>query len=364
MRTLELSSLRYSINWLAEKNDLKKFLDSISLQNPQAKHFVITSNNIYQIYEGFLEEIFVTATILQIEDGEQSKSMDVIEKLCSLLLQHGADRKSILWAFGGGVIGDITGFAAAVFMRGISFVQVPTTLLAMVDSSVGGKTAVNLPTAKNLIGCFYQPISVFIHISFLQTLPHREILCGLAEAIKSALLMDKDFFSYLETQAQKDILPQDDPQFLNEISYRSIRLKAQIVEQDEKESGLRAILNLGHTLAHALESYYDYETINHGEAVSIGLHFAVWVSTKEVQMPHKQAKRVVQLLKNFKMPLLPSDILELDFQVNKLIELIKQDKKNQQEKIFFVLLRDIGVYQLPVPVPEQKLKFYLEKFLS
>lgn len=403
---LELASLDYTIHWLDANAMKKEFSNLLQSRNfaKSSQHFVITSDNIYSLYKEFLHETFSNATILQVADGESSKSMATVENLCSELLQAGADRHSVLWAFGGGVIGDITGFTASVYMRGIRFVQVPTTLLAMVDSSVGGKTGVNLALpnkangnatknmAKNMIGSFYQPQAVFIAIDFLKTLPQREMICGLAEAVKSALLdnaeylqkpEEQDFFSYLESHSQEINARQ--AKSLYRLSSESVRIKAKVVEQDEKESNLRAILNLGHTLAHALESFFSNDNdekiiaggnINHGEAVSIGLHFAVFVSVHESDLSESQAQRIIDLLKKLQMPLFLQDVKSLATDsrtreseknkenfVSKLVDLMRKDKKNKRGEIYFVLLSNIGSYVLPKPIEAEKLKNYLVEFL-
>lgn len=373
MHSQTLNLLNYAITWLSQNQDLQDCFRQVQKENPAAQHFIITSDYIYSIYKEFIDQTFAQAHLLQIPDGESAKTMQTIEKLCKNMLAKNADRKSIIWAFGGGVIGDIAGFTAAVFMRGVSFIQVPTTLLAMVDSSVGGKTGVNTVTGKNIIGCFYQPKQVVISVSFLNTLAHREILCGLAETLKAALLMDQELFLFLEKNIA-NIRTKDLPT-MQHLSFAAVQVKAKVVEQDEKEKGLRAILNLGHTLAHALESAASYQGIHHGEAVAIGLHFAMRVSVAEGFLAQEKATRVIKLMQALELPLLPeqtpafaSDPKAI-YPSNKLtpeslIAFMQKDKKNTNGEIYFVLIKAIGSFLLPLALPQEKLFLYTKDFLN
>ena len=225
-----------------------------------------------------LRQRFRAVGLVVLDDGEQHKTWAGVEKIIDGLLAVGGDRRTVLFALGGGVIGDLAGFAAACFMRGIAYVQVPTTLLAQVDSSVGGKTAVNHPLSKNLIGAFHQPRLVVADLGTLATLPQRELIAGLAEVIKYGAVVDADFFAWIETRLD-DLLRRDDEALARAVS-RSCELKAAVVASDEKEAGLRAILNFGHTFGHAIEAATGYGTWLHGEAVGCGMVLAAELSLR------------------------------------------------------------------------------------
>jgi len=355
---VNLGENSYSVIWqdliLSLKKDIEKFTEG-------RKTAVITNTKIYGIYKKEINNLFKNSLLIILPDGEKTKRIKTIEEISEKLLKENFNRDSLLIAFGGGVIGDITGFAASIYARGISFVQVPTTLLAMVDSSVGGKTGVNLSQGKNMAGTFYQPKAVFICCEFLKTLPKREINCGLAEAVKSALIMNKVFFSFLEKNVE-NILNKN-INIMNLLSKESVLVKAAVVEKDEKENLLRGILNLGHTLAHAIESWYNYKYINHGEAVSIGLSFAAFFSYRQGILEEKKYHRIIDILTNLK---LNKNISNLPGQkkpkAEELLELMKKDKKNKKEEIYFVMLKDIGQYLLPKPVESKKLFLALKEF--
>ena len=259
-------------------SDIGKYLKPILNNN---RVFIISSRRIAKIYKGKLLNILnknnIDAIFIVIKDGENQKNFDTISKISNTLLKKGIDRNDALIAFGGGVIGDITGFVSSITLRGVKFIQIPTTLLAQVDSSVGGKTGINTSHGKNLIGTFFQPKIVIIDINFLVTLPRRELLSGYAEIIKYGLIMDRSFFKWLVSNG-KNVLKLDRKVLIKSIYY-SCKNKAKIVNKDEKEKNIRALLNLGHTFGHAIESINKYkQNINHGEAVSIGMVFALKLS--------------------------------------------------------------------------------------
>jgi len=272
---------------------------------------------------------------IEIPDGESSKSLEwtsiIYDKLVSLKM----DRKSVLVALGGGVVGDITGFVAATFLRGIPYIQVPTTLLAQVDSSVGGKTGVNHSKGKNLIGAFYQPSLVFIDVNTLKTLPKSEFISGLAEVIKYGIIWDSDLFEDLENNMER-ILGLDQ-KYILKIVKRCCSIKAKIVEEDEKESGLRSILNFGHTIGHAIEALTGYKSYKHGEAVAIGMVTAAHLSV-EMSACNKDVFRRVKAL--IQRAGLPTDLPE--FSIDEYVSVIKLDKKMGSNKVKFVLVEDIG----------------------
>jgi 3-dehydroquinate synthase len=283
-----------------------------------------------------LGETGVRTSGLLVAAGEQTKSPEHLVRLWSEMLESGADRKSVVVAVGGGVIGDLAGFLAATFGRGVRFVQVPTTLLAMVDSSVGGKTGINLPAAKNIIGAFWQPSGVLIDTDTLKTLPEREYRSGLAEVVKYGVILDADFFAYLE--ANVDGLIGRDPDVLKLIIARSCWLKAGVVERDEREeTGLRAVLNYGHTFCHAIESVAGYGQYLHGEAVAIGMVCASRLAERLGRIDSELTARQEALLAKLG---LPTAVLGLDS--DELVAAMRHDKKAEHGELKFVLPTKLG----------------------
>jgi 3-dehydroquinate synthase len=273
---------------------------------------------------------------LVLPDGEAYKTLDTWALIFDKLMQARHNRTTTLIALGGGVIGDITGFAAACYQRGVDFIQVPTTLLSMVDSSVGGKTGVNHPLGKNMIGAFYQPKTVIADISLLNTLPQRELSAGIAEVIKYGLIADYDFFVWLEKNM--DALMAMEPDALTYAVRRSCENKATVVAQDERESGLRAILNLGHTFGHAIETAQGYGNWLHGEAVAAGIAMAADLSWRRGAISREDVDRIVQLLARAKLPVkYPADMTPAQF-----VELMGVDKKVIDGRLRLVLLESMG----------------------
>ena len=274
--------------------------------------------------------------MLVVPSGEKNKSIAVLTQLWDRMLEEKADRKSVVVAIGGGVVGDLAGFAAASFARGLRFVQVPTTLLAMVDSSVGGKTGINLPLAKNMIGAFWQPHAVWIDTLTLDSLPEREFKSGLAEVIKYGVIMDECFFDYLEKHADA-ILARKHEQ-IQHIVRRCCELKAQVVSQDERETtGLRAILNYGHTFGHAIEAKTSYGHFLHGEAISIGMTMAGQLALRLDLWPRDCLERQTSLICKFGLPTCFSEVPS-----EQLIEAMQMDKKTEHGKLNFILPTRIG----------------------
>jgi 3-dehydroquinate synthase len=274
--------------------------------------------------------------IIILPPGEQQKRMLTVERICQILLQMGAERSDTLVACGGGVVGDLTGFAAAVYLRGVEFVQVPTTLLAMVDASVGGKTAVDLPEGKNLIGAFHQPRFVLVDVAFLETLDERQFKAGYAEVVKTALIGDKNLYDALRGELQTRFLARE-PDAMTQVIEACVRYKADVVARDEKESDLRRILNFGHTFAHALEAFGSYTELLHGEAVFWGISAAVDLSVATGCM---QPDRAIEV-REFMQPLL-RDLPRLRLKPKELTDYLYRDKKVKNGKPHFVLLEDIG----------------------
>ena len=273
--------------------------------------------------------------------GEQTKSFAGLETLCDALLALELDRGDLIVAFGGGVIGDLAGFAASIYKRGADFVQIPTTLLAQVDSSVGGKTAIDTPRGKNLIGAFHQPRLVLADLDVLSTLPDREMRAGYAEVLKYGLLGDADFFSWLEVNAP-EVLARE-PAALARAVERSVEMKAEIVIADEREAGRRALLNLGHTFAHALEAETGYgEALLHGEAVGLGSAMAFRFSAAEGLCPGEDARRAVAAVSAAGLPARLSDLGARAFAADDLLRHMAQDKKAEGGRLTFILARRAG----------------------
>jgi 3-dehydroquinate synthase len=271
-----------------------------------------------------------------LDDGEQYKTMASIEAIIDLLLANRHDRRTTVIALGGGVIGDVAGFAASIYQRGVNFIQIPTTLLSQVDSSVGGKTGVNHPLGKNMIGAFYQPQCVIADIDTFNTLPARELSAGLAEVIKYGLIHDVEFFDWLEINI--DGLSNLDQELLAQAVLVSCQNKARVVEVDERESGLRAILNLGHTFGHAIETVMGYGNWLHGEAVAAGMVMAIDLSIREGLVDEGVRQRAVALLQRAGLPVIPP----AEITVEQYLEAMAIDKKNVDGRIKLVLLNALG----------------------
>lgn len=275
-------------------------------------------------------------TVITLPAGEKHKNLETLNLIFDQLLQERCTRKTTLLALGGGVIGDMTGFAAACYQRGVDFIQVPTTLLSQVDSSVGGKTGVNHALGKNMIGAFYQPNAVIIDTMTLNTLPDRELLAGLAEVIKYGLICDKPFYQWL--QGNIGCLMDRDPEALSYAIHQSCQDKARVVEVDETESGIRAILNFGHTFGHAIETHTGYGSWLHGESVSVGMAMAAELSRREGNISRKDVDRLVALLERARLPVRPPS----GFSPDHFLELMSVDKKVLDGRLRLVLLDSIG----------------------
>lgn len=286
------------------------------------------------VQQALVETGFAVTTII-LPDGEEHKNFITLQKIFDQLIEQGFDRSSGLLALGGGVIGDMVGFAAAIFLRGIAFAQVPTTLLSQVDSSVGGKTAVNHPLGKNLIGAFYQPRHVHIDVATLATLPSREFAAGMAEVVKYGIICDKDFFNVLSEQ--REALCQQDPEALIRVVKKSCQIKANVVEIDEKESSFRAILNFGHTFGHAVEALAGYGAYRHGEAVAIGMVVAAEISSRLDLCSPQDVTAIKELLISFGLPVDPPAYSVADY-----IQAMQRDKKVSEGVLRLVLNRGIG----------------------
>ena len=307
--------------------------------NPRARALIVTNTTVAPLYASRVQQAlaphFSQVLVCVLPDGEQYKDWATLNRVFDTLLQHQCDRRTVLCAVGGGVIGDMTGFAAACYMRGVPFVQIPTTLLAQVDSSVGGKTAINHPLGKNMIGAFYQPRLVVADTETLHTLPAREVAAGLAEIIKHGAIADVAFFEWLERKM--DALRALDPDAVAHAVQRSCQIKAAVVAKDETEGGLRAILNFGHTFGHAIEAGMGYGQWLHGEAVGAGMVIAADVSVRLGLLQPQAAARLRDLVHRAGLPVQAPGLA-----VGRYLELMQVDKKNEAGAVRFVLLDGLG----------------------
>jgi len=322
------------------------------------KYGVIADDHVASLYGTTLvkslREADLTAEVFTFAQGEESKNLQTFTDLSRRLARAGFDRSDVLIALGGGVTGDLTGFIAASYLRGVPFVQVPTTLLSQVDSSVGGKTGVDIPEGKNLVGAFYQPECVFIDTAVLTTLPMSEFTGGLAEVIKYGVIRDKDFFIFLERNI--DEIMALDRQTIQEMIYTCCKIKADVVAEDERESNIRRILNFGHTIGHGVEAASDYSII-HGEAVAIGMIAALRLAVESGICPRQEAGRVATLIHNFG---LPTEIPHhLDRQ--RIKNYLKSDKKTISNRVFYVLPTCIGEVMITDDVSEKLVDEVLKK---
>jgi len=327
---------------------LVNYLQKLALEADQ-KIFLITNPTVKNLYGREIAAAHLTGNYQviwgEIPDREEAKSLSEAARLYDLAFAHRVERRTPVVALGGGVVGDLAGFVAATYLRGLPFVQIPTTLLAQVDSSIGGKVAVNHPRGKNIIGSFYQPKLVLIDITVLNSLDRRELVAGLAEVIKYGVIADAEFFSWLEENLLKVLALE--PQALIHVISTSCRIKAGVVQKDEKEEGLRAILNFGHTIGHALEALTEYRIYRHGEAVAIGMAAAASLAVHTGLLAAGEATRLKKLLEQAGLPtVLPSSISGED-----LILAMQRDKKVQAGEIAFVLPVKIGQVEIKRDIP-------------
>jgi len=300
---------------------------------------IISDEIVFSLYgskvEGILKNAGFTVNSFVVPPGEATKNINLAIKIYDFLVEHRAERDDILIALGGGMVGDLAGFVAATFLRGMPWIQVPTSLVAMVDASIGGKVGVNHPQGKNLIGAFYQPSFVLADIQTLTTLPQRELTSGWAEVIKYGLILDKEFFEFLESNAER--LVKLEPTMVSKAIARSAAIKAQVVNEDEKERGKRIILNYGHTIAHGLEAATEYKHFLHGEAVAIGMMGAAKLSQRLEFLSPAMVKWQQSLLQKFSLPISFSNV-----DLAEVVKAMELDKKTRGKAIRWVLLQDIG----------------------
>jgi 3-dehydroquinate synthase len=324
--------------------------------------YVITDNNVRPLYcealHNSLQQAGLSAKTLSVPAGENSKSLDIANTLYTRLIEEGATRNTIIIALGGGVVGDLAGFVAATFLRGIRFVQIPTTLLSQVDSSVGGKVGINHALGKNLIGAFHQPELVVIDPMVLKTLPTREIKAGLAEVIKYSFILDYKFFEQLSCTL-KEIINLSDLSLVQDIIATCCRIKADVVANDEKEAGLRAILNFGHTIGHALETVTDYQYFLHGEAVAHGMRGALYLSCLKHYINNEYLHRANSLIDLLEPPPVPAQIT-----AKSIVQAMKKDKKRTDKGQLWVLLHNIGQYHITRDVDEKQIHQAIDYVLT
>jgi 3-dehydroquinate synthase len=318
-------------------NDLNALIDSIK---DVSKIAIITNNIVAELYLNNLKSTISDARKIEtfvVSDGEINKSLKQTEEIYSWMIEKKFDRNSLIIAFGGGVIGDLAGFVAATYLRSVRFVQIPTTLLAQVDSSIGGKVGVNHVLGKNLIGAFYQPQFVLSDMNYLKTLNSDEYISGMGEVVKYGLIGDKALFEFIK----KDFADIASGNFeINEkLVSISAQQKANVVEQDEREMGIRAFLNFGHTFGHALEKYYNYKKLKHGQAVLLGMKCAVIASQQLNNINEKSSNTIIELINRFNVKL-PQKLTESN--ISDLLNYMQHDKKIKNDKINFILIKDIG----------------------
>ena len=317
----------------------QEIVDFVKGAGYSKKALLVTDTHVGPLYGKQVQQLLVEAgleaTLMQIPAGESSKNLSVANDLFTRAIELGLDRKSPVFALGGGVVGDLAGFVAATYMRGVPFVQIPTSLLAQVDSSVGGKVAVNHELGKNLIGAFYQPQAVFMELNYMKTLPQREIYTGLGEIIKYGIIYDADFFAFLEANREQVLALE--PEALVHMIARSCEIKAAVVSEDEKEAGLRRILNFGHTIAHAIEKETGYVRYNHGEAVATGMVGAAYISRELGLIDETEYNRVREMIARYNLPLQAAGVT-----VDAMYGDIFHDKKTVGGKVTWVLMEKIG----------------------
>ena len=351
---INLGERSYDI--LIEEKLLKKIPEDLLIEEKGNQAVLISNETVYLLYgknlsvelkdKGFQVFEYI------IPEGESYKSWDVAGSIITKMLEDKIGRDAFVLALGGGVIGDLAGFVASIYQRGIKFYQIPTSLLAQVDSSVGGKVAVNHAAGKNMIGSFYQPQKVYIDTQVLLTLPPRDWKSGLGEIIKYGIIKDKSFFEYIENNAEK--IKDKDPKIFEYLIKKSCEIKGEIVEADERESGIRAYLNLGHTIAHGIETITEYEYFRHGEAVAAGIYIISRLAFEKGFIRESDMKRIHDLFKNldmeYKLPKMPADMF---------INILQLDKKNQKGKLILIIPEEIGSVEKTDRVSVNELQKFL-----
>lgn len=357
MKTIHVNLSADSYNIYIGKDILAKVGEIVAKDKEPCKTLLITDENIEKIYGDVVAESFrqnnFDVKLLSLPPGEEQKNIENALLLYDNCFAHKLDRKSLIVALGGGVVGDLSGFIAATFMRGIPYIQIPTSLLAQVDSSIGGKVAVNHPKGKNMIGCFYQPKAVFIDTNTLSSLPSKEMVAGIAEVIKYGVIRDAELFAFLEKSMDAILQLQDEA--LLKIIATSCQIKANVVEQDEKEKDLRAILNYGHTIGHAIETVTHYKQYRHGEAVAIGMLYATKIAIELGIADTSVFDRQLSIMKNLGLS------IQTGLKSEDIIKALYTDKKTVSGRLRFVLPTKIGEVIISDKVNDEMLYRVLDK---
>ena len=347
MEKLHINLEEKSYDIFIEKGIFSEVGKYISKVYKEKKIVVVTDTNVDRLYGDKLiknlEDIGYTTSKVVFNAGEENKNFDTLTEVYEKIVDSGIKRGDLLIAFGGGVVGDLAGFAASTIYRGMDFIQIPTTLLAQVDSSVGGKVAVDTNRGKNLVGSFYQPKMVIIDPELLKTLDEREVRSGMAEVIKYGAIYDNEFFNFLLDK--KDI--KDSMNHIEKIIKRCCEIKAKIVEIDELDMGLRMILNFGHTLGHAIEKYYNYTKYTHGEAISIGMYEITRLGERLNITKLGESEKIKEILQNYNLP------IEDEVKLKDLVEIMKTDKKNISGVLNFIFLSEIGEVKIKKVAEEE-----------
>ena len=347
------------------------FTDSFKYLSDVIKNLGIGNRRVCIITDSNVEKYHLNNLLTSLKDacdriysftfeaGEQNKNLSTIEDMYAYLIENHFDRNDVLFALGGGVVGDMTGFLAATYLRGIKFVQVPTSLLAMVDSSIGGKTGVDFCGYKNMIGAFHMPSYVYINTSVLDTLPEREFISGFAEIIKHAFIKDRKYYDYLANNYEAALCKDKD--ILKNIIYRSCQIKQSIVEEDPTEKSIRAFLNFGHTIGHAIEKYMNF-TMLHGECVSLGCIASLYICKERNLIDDTTYNEAYNLLNNYKLPV-SIDVLDEET-VNCIIDITKSDKKADNNSIKFVLIKCIGQAFIDMTVSDEEMRIAVKELFG
>ncbi|MDK2809142.1 MAG: 3-dehydroquinate synthase [Clostridiales bacterium] len=344
----------YSIYLETCFNRLKKV--SEELGTIDSKLMIITDSNVAGYHLQPLQDALAESSMAiyshTIPAGEENKNLDTVYRIYDDLIQNGFERNDWLIALGGGVVGDITGYVAATYLRGIRFIQVPTTLLAMVDSSIGGKTGVDYASYKNMVGAFYQPQAVYMNLSVLNTLPNREYYSGYGEIVKHAWIRDMEYAKMLNEKKEK--LATRDLEALEEVVYRSCQIKREVVEIDPTEKGDRALLNFGHTIGHAIERYMNFQLL-HGECVAIGMVGALHISYKRGYLSKEELEEGKKLLKDFQLPSMLTSYPIAKYNKEEVLSILKHDKKMVSGSIRFILVRQLGAAYIERDVTDEEI---------
>ena len=342
---------------LIGSDSLARSGESIGSLLPSRNAFVVTVPPVKKRWSKVLvrslRDAGIETTLLEMPNGERAKRLLTLEKLAEQLVKAGADRSATLIAFGGGVVGDVTGFLASIYMRGVDVIQIPTTVLAQVDAAIGGKTAVNLLAGKNLLGTFHQPRAVLVDPSVLKTLSAREYRAGLYESLKCGIIGDEGLFRLFE-ERHKEILARE-PAVVEKVIADSVRLKASVVSADEREGGLRQVLNLGHTVGHALEAETRYKLLLHGEAVGWGLVAATYIALSTGRLDSVTAGRIMNAVLGL------GELPRMNVKTANILKRLKSDKKTRQGVVHFILPREIGKVEITSDVPETAVRAAVEE---